>query len=214
MGRILAVLALAMPAGVFAQAPAADRPHHLIVPLPADGAAASRGKPYEVVSGDPTRAGVPFVIRIYNYDNQVVPPHWHPEDEHVTVVKGVWMVGAGDLFDRSGLREMRPGDYAMLPKEMRHFAWSKGDTVIQVHGIGPFKINIIDPWLFLSRPSDAARFRFKDGQKVRSSSRGVGHVREGVLSERNKVKQYVVERADGSAFWEFEEDLEEATAGE
>jgi len=24
-------------------------------------------------------------------------------------------------------------------KEMRHFAWTKGETIVQIHGIGPFK---------------------------------------------------------------------------
>jgi hypothetical protein len=28
---------------------------------------------------------------------------------------------------------------------MRHFGKIKGDTVIQVHGIGPFKVNWVNP---------------------------------------------------------------------
>ena len=206
----MAVLALLQAQGP-SDPPAA---HHQLVTLPADGALRFRGKPYEVVSGDPTKPGAPFVIRIYNLDNMVVPPHWHPEDEHITVVKGTWLVAAGDVFDRAALREMNVGDYAMMPKQMRHFAWSKGDTVVQVHGIGPFKIHFVDPWLFLSRPSDTGRFRFKEGERVRSRTRGAGLVREGVLSDRNKVKQYVIERADGTAFWEFEEDLEPVPAAQ
>ena len=188
-------------------APPAAAPHHQVVPLAADGALKTRGAPYEVVSGDPRTPGAPFVIRIYNYDNQVVAPHWHPTDEHVVVLKGSWLVGGGDVFERSALRELKTGDYVFFPKEMRHFALSKGDTVIQVHGVGPFKINFVDTWLFLSRPSDSARFGFKAGDRVRSRSRGEGHVREGVFSEKNAVKQYVIERDDGTAFWEFEDEL-------
>ena len=57
----------------------ADVSHHLIVPLtPFVG----------VVSGDPTKPGAPFVLRIANRANQIVPVHWHPEDEHITVVQG------------------------------------------------------------------------------------------------------------------------------
>ena len=28
---------------------------------------------------------------------------------------------------------------------MPHYAWADGDTVIQVHGIGPFVINYVNP---------------------------------------------------------------------
>jgi hypothetical protein len=32
-----------------------------------------------------------------------------------------------------------------MPKAMRHFAIAKGETIIQVHGIGPFAINYVNP---------------------------------------------------------------------
>jgi quercetin dioxygenase-like cupin family protein len=181
--------------------------HHRLVPLFENGDLKARTRPYEVVSGDPDKAGAPFVIRIFNLDNQVVPPHWHPEDEHIVVVKGTWLVGGGDRFDRGALRELAVGDYVFVPKKMSHFALSKGETVIQVHGIGPFKINFTDPWLRLSRPADAPRFKFKAGARVRAA-RGEGFVREGFSSEKNAVTQYIVEKDDGGAFWEFEAELE------
>ena len=28
---------------------------------------------------------------------------------------------------------------------MAHYAWSKGDAVVQVHGLGPFAINYVNP---------------------------------------------------------------------
>ncbi len=188
-------------------APRAEEPHHLVVPLVENGDLKARTRPYEVVSGDPDKPGAAFVIRIFNLDNQVVPPHWHPEDEHIVVVKGTWLVGGGDRFDRAALREVAVGDYVFVPKKMSHFALSKGETVIQVHGIGPFKINFTDPWLRLSRPADSARFKFKGGARVRSS-RGEGFVREGFSSEKNAVTQYIIEKDDGRAFWEFEAELE------
>jgi hypothetical protein len=68
----------------------AGNPHHRIVPLTAGGMQRFLKEGFEVISGNPAEPGVPFVIRIYNTENQVVPPHWHPEDEHVTVIKGIW----------------------------------------------------------------------------------------------------------------------------
>src|SRR5713101_7490780 len=48
------------------------------------------------VSGDPSKPRAEFVIRMYNDANFIVLPHWHPQDEHITVVKGTWYVAAGD----------------------------------------------------------------------------------------------------------------------
>jgi hypothetical protein len=28
---------------------------------------------------------------------------------------------------------------------MKHFAWAKGDTVVQLHGIGPWTITYVNP---------------------------------------------------------------------
>jgi hypothetical protein len=81
--------------------------HHTIVPLKQEGLdwlLKNLDRGFEVVSGDPDKAGAPFVIRIQNVENQVVPPHWHLEDEHLTV-KGTWSIGDGETFDRSALRE-------------------------------------------------------------------------------------------------------------
>ena len=181
--------------------------HHVVVPMMRDGKPTSRGhSKYEVVSGSPEVAGAPFVIRIHNYDNQVVPPHWHPGDEHIVVVKGTWYLAAGDTWERSALKEMNVGDYIFVPKEMRHFGLSKGETVVQIHGIGPFKLVMADPWLYLPDPKAAGKFRFKEGERV-SSKRGSGVIRFGVHSEKNKITQYAIEKGDGEIFYEFEPEL-------
>jgi len=97
------------------------------------------------VSGDPTAEGNPFVLRIRCPDGAKVPPHWHPTDENITVLKGNFMVGTEDVFDSAKVTPMEVGNFIFMPKTMRHFALCKGDTVIQVHGIGPFKIVWLNP---------------------------------------------------------------------
>jgi len=154
------------------------------------------------VSGDPDKAGAQYVIRIPNDANQVVLPHWHPEDENIVVVKGTWYLGTGDKFERSALREMNVGDYALVPKRMHHFAWSKTDTIIQVHGIGPFQVIPVDAWDFLP----ASLFRYKISDRVRSK-RGEGLVVSGVHSAENKITQYDVQTDDGQRFYELEQEL-------
>jgi hypothetical protein len=51
----------------------------------------------------------------------------------------------GEKFNESLATEMPSGSYALMPKEMRHFAWAKGETIIQIHGIGPFKTYWVEP---------------------------------------------------------------------
>jgi anti-sigma factor ChrR (cupin superfamily) len=97
------------------------------------------------VSGDPNAEGKPFVLRIRCPDGAKVPPHWHPTDENITVLEGNFMVGTGEVFDSSKVKPMDAGSFIFMPKTMRHFALCKGETVIQVHGIGPFKIIWINP---------------------------------------------------------------------
>jgi quercetin dioxygenase-like cupin family protein len=97
------------------------------------------------VSGDFNADGAPFVLRIRCADGTRVPPHWHPTDENVTVLKGTFLLGLGETFDETKLQTMNVGNYVLMSKEMRHFALCKGDMIVQVHGIGPFKNNWVNP---------------------------------------------------------------------
>lgn len=103
------------------------------------------GATMAVVSGDPNKAGDLFVIRIKMVDGLKIPPHWHPQDEHITVLKGTFLLGMGEKWDAAVLKPLPAGTFAMMPKEMRHFGQSKGETILQVHGPGPFKINYVNP---------------------------------------------------------------------
>ena len=93
-----------------------------------------------IIEGDPTKEGMPFVIRIRSTPGTQLPSHWHPIDENITVLSGVFCVGMGDRFDEHACRDMPAGSYIVMPKGMHHFAIAKGD-VVQAHGVGPFKIH-------------------------------------------------------------------------
>ena len=102
------------------------------------------GAEVAVLSGNPKKSGL-YTMRVKLPDGYKVPPHWHPVDENVTVLKGTFNVGRGEKFDQDATQELPPGSYVHMPKTMRHFAWAKGETIIQVHGIGPFEINYVNP---------------------------------------------------------------------
>lgn len=97
------------------------------------------------VSGDPNAEGAPFVLRLRCVDGTKIPAHWHPMDENLTVLKGTFLLAAGETFDAAKLQTMNVGNFALMPKEMRHFALCKGETIVQVHGMGPFKVNWVNP---------------------------------------------------------------------
>ena len=106
------------------------------------------------VDGDMTADGTPFVLRLRCTDGTKIPAHWHPTDENVTVLKGTFLVGMGETFEESKMQTMNVGNFVRMPKEVRHYAMSKGETIVQVHGAGPFKVN----WVNASevQPPDAA----------------------------------------------------------
>ena len=139
----------AEPAAVPAPPPEARAAHVMLAPaeikwrpFPPGGA----GAKLAVLSGDPEKAG-PFVIRIRQPARAKVPPHWHPTDEHVTVVKGTMYFGMGEKFHKHGARGLPVGSYLLLPAKMPHFAWTarKGESIVQVHGMGPFQLIFVNP---------------------------------------------------------------------
>src|SRR5262249_25946806 len=103
------------------------------------------GAQLAVLQGDPSKAGRPYTIRAKLPDGYKVPPHWHPVDENVTVLSGPFMLGGGENFDADAAKELPAGAFSSMPKGMRHFAWAKGETIIQVHGTGPFEIHYVNP---------------------------------------------------------------------
>jgi hypothetical protein len=102
------------------------------------------GAKMAVLEGDPTKEG-PFVFRLKLPDGYRIPPHWHPKMERVTVIAGTLNLGMGEKFDESATQALPVGTYGHWPPEMRHFGWFKGETILQLHGIGPWQIHYVNP---------------------------------------------------------------------
>jgi quercetin dioxygenase-like cupin family protein len=103
-----------------------------------------KGAMIAVLEGDPAKEG-PFVFRIKLPDGFRVQPHTHPKSERVTVISGTLMLGMGDKFDEKAAKEMPAGAYGYWPAGMKHFAWSKGETILQLHGTGPWSVQYLNP---------------------------------------------------------------------
>ena len=109
-----------------------------------DSPSLNAGAKLAVVSGNPASTG-PFTIRLRLPVGYRVAPHWHPTEEHVTVLSGTFALGMGELYDESQLKDLSVGGYAAMPAEMRHFGLARTATVVQVHGMGPFTSNYVNP---------------------------------------------------------------------
>ena len=103
-----------------------------------------KGAAMVVLEGDPAKEGV-FTMRLKMPDGFVVSPHWHTQIEHVTVISGTLHFGMGEKFDRAKTQPMPAGSFGFWPIGMRHFAYTEGETVLQLHGRGPWTVNYVNP---------------------------------------------------------------------
>lgn len=97
-----------------------------------------------VLAGDITKPG-PFVVRLKLPDGYKIMPHWHPTAETVTVISGEFHVGMGDKFDEASLTTLPAASVAVVPTHHNHYAMAKGETVVQVNAMGPFKLTYVNP---------------------------------------------------------------------
>jgi quercetin dioxygenase-like cupin family protein len=102
------------------------------------------GAKVAALEGDPAKEG-PFVMRVKLPDGYRIPPHTHPKRERLTVISGTFFVGEGPTFDPKKGHPMPAGTFGTWPAGMQHFVWTEGETVIQLHGEGPWSLNYVNP---------------------------------------------------------------------
>ena len=97
------------------------------------------GASISVLDGDPGKPQ-PFTMRLRMPNGYKIAPHYHPATEHVTVISGTLKVGMGDSFDEGQMKTLPTGSFAAIPPKMHHYAMAQGETVLQLHGIGPWRL--------------------------------------------------------------------------
>ncbi len=103
------------------------------------------GAQLAVLEGDPMATSGDYTIRLKMPDGYKIAPHTHPLRENVTVISGTLKVGMGDQFDASKMMPFGAGSFAYMDPSMHHYAMASGETVIQIHGQSPVKLNYINP---------------------------------------------------------------------
>lgn len=107
-------------------------------------AAIPAGAKMAVLEGDPTKEGM-FVVRFQFPAGYHIAAHTHPKTERVTVISGALYLATGESLDRNSAKQLPAGSFGYWPAGMKHAAWSEGETVIQLHGVGPWQINYVNP---------------------------------------------------------------------
>lgn len=87
----------------------------------------------------------PYTFRLRFPDGYSVAPHSHPVREHITVLSGTLMMGMGDFVHRQAAKPMERGAFFVLPVGATHYVWTEGETVVQLHGTGPWGIDYVNP---------------------------------------------------------------------
>lgn len=102
------------------------------------------GAKMAVMQGDPSKPSL-FTVRLDMPKGYRIPAHFHPTDEHITVISGNFLVGMGDRMDTKNAMTLTAGGFATAPAQQHHWAIARTHTIVQVHAIGPFQLTYANP---------------------------------------------------------------------
>ncbi len=103
------------------------------------------GVTFVVIAGNPREAG-PYTIRAKFAPGVMSRPHWHPEARYVTVLKGIWWAGEGEVLDPDKTIPVKAGGFAIHTPGKVHYDGAKDEeAIVQISGIGPSGTNIVNP---------------------------------------------------------------------
>ena len=94
-----------------------------------------------VIEGNSKESGL-FTIRVKFPPHYLIPAHFHPEDERVTVIGGSVYIGFGELADTTKGTKFTRGDYYVNPKNSHHYVYTKDESaVLQLNCEGPWGLS-------------------------------------------------------------------------
>ena len=98
-----------------------------------------KGTQMAVLEGDPTQDGW-FTVRLKVPKGFALGLHTHPLPERVTVLEGSISVGFDATLDKKTARTFKAGAFYVNPPAVPHFVFSEDGCVIQITGVGPWKV--------------------------------------------------------------------------
>lgn len=145
--RVASAVALAAALAASTGSAWADGGHRMVAAKDlkwADVPSLPPGAKIAVIEG-PMNEAVPFTVRLRLPANYQIPAHMHPAIERVTVLSGVFHMGVGDKFDSAKGMPLNVGDMMIMVANSPHFAWTKEETTLQLHGTGPWGVTYLNP---------------------------------------------------------------------
>jgi hypothetical protein len=109
-----------------------------------DVASMAPGDQMAIIEGDLSREA-PFTFRLRLPADYSLPPHTHPAYERVTVLSGILHFAHGEEFDRTKTQALEAGGVAIMPPGAPMFGYTEEETIIQLHGTGPWGIKYVNP---------------------------------------------------------------------
>jgi quercetin dioxygenase-like cupin family protein len=97
-----------------------------------------------ILDGDPGKAG-PVTLRWRCPNGYKFLPHTHPGTERVTVLTGGMVMAMGEKYDAAKLAEVQTGGYAVIPAKAPHYGECRGDTILEIHTMGPLGTTYVNP---------------------------------------------------------------------
>jgi len=96
--------------------------------------------------GNPSQPG-PYIFRAKMPSGYKLPPHKHPDERTVTVLKGTYWAGVGERYNPMAMKEFQAGAYYITKAGVPHYAWARTEVFIQETGTGPLEkpIEYINP---------------------------------------------------------------------
>jgi len=144
---VLATIVIACLTAIIGTAQTAGHNHLMVTPDDlkwADIPSLPPGAKIAVIEG-PMNEAVPFTFRLKFPANYEIPAHWHPAVEHVTVISGAFNMGTGEKLDKSNSKSLAAGSVAIMQPKTPHFGWTTAETIVQVHGVGPWGVTYVNP---------------------------------------------------------------------
>jgi quercetin dioxygenase-like cupin family protein len=109
-----------------------------------DVASMAPGAKIAVIEGDLSQEK-PFTFRLKLPANYRIDAHTHPAYERVTVLSGTLHFAHGAEFDRAKTTALPAGGVAIMPPGVPMFGYTEEETIIQLHGTGPWGIKYLNP---------------------------------------------------------------------
>jgi quercetin dioxygenase-like cupin family protein len=105
---------------------------------------AAPGLKVALLYGNPPNPG-PYVIRVRFAPGTFSPPHFHPEERQIVVLKGTWWVGSGPKWDRDATTPLPAGSFVVHHPNQIHYDGAKEEeVVVQISGVGTNGITLVD----------------------------------------------------------------------